>query len=337
MNIYSLNFFELTNLVKSINYGYINKDGERNYGKFCNPDSNYFLENPKQTLTNNIGLCFDIIEIYRAYLHHRGLYCESYYLEYSCGDVLETHAFIIHRKKNNLWYECVDNSWDGEFNPRGYHDKDYLIKEIYEWFQNYVEKLHGEVNKSNFYLNKYLYPKPVYLKQSTLIDYCKQREYLGSYRMEYSGMAIVFYEDKVLVLETKQNEMVFPKGHIEYGENSKDASIRECMEESGVDLTNALYLGDCGKYSYTFSSGHLKVTNDSFYRTFGVSQITKTVYVHVYLLKKIQEFNLERIFIKGYWVNNDEMKNIITHENTISVFNNALDLLKSYKEKNKVE
>lgn len=335
MNIYSLNFFSLTNLVKGINYGFIDKDGEFHNNTFTNPDNNYFLQNPNQTLTNNIGLCFDIVEIYRAYLHHRGLYCESYYLEYSCGDILETHAFIIHRKKNNLWYECVDNSWNDDFSPRGYHDKEYLIKEVYEWFQDYVIKLYGDVDKTKFYLNKYLYPKPVYLKQTSLIEYCKRREYLGSYRAEFSGMAIVFHENKVLVLETKHNEMVFPKGHIENGENSKEASIRECLEESGVNLSKATYLGDCGKYSYTFSSGHLKVTNDSFYRTFGVSQITKTVYVHVYLLKNIQKFTLENIFINGYWIDIDKVSDVITHENTIEVFNNALVLLDKFN-KNKM-
>ena len=335
MNIYSLNFSDLTTTVKRINYGYIDKDGGQHLGIFSNPDSNYYLENPKQTLTNNIGLCFDIVEIYRAYLHHRGLYCESYYLEYSCGEILETHAFIIHRKKNNLWYECVDNSWSEDFQPRGYRDKEFLIKDIYEWFQEYVAGIHGEVDKTKFYLNKYLFPKPVYLKQMSLIQYCKNREYLGSYRIEFSGMAIVFYEDKVLILETKHNEMVFPKGHIEYGESSKDASIRECLEESGIDLTNALYLGDCGEYSYTFSSGHLKVTNDSFYHTFGVSEITKTVYVHVYLLNKMQDFNLENIFIKGYWINYDEVENVISHENTFNVFNKALNLLIEYRKNNK--
>ena len=333
MNFYSLNFFNLTNLVKKINYGYIDKDGEQHLGIFSNPDSNYLLQNPNQTLDNNIGLCFDIVEIYRAYLHHHGLYCESYYLEYSCGEILETHAFIIHRKKNNEWYECVDNSWDNDFYPRGYHDKDYLIKEIYEWFQDYVEQLHGPVDKTKFYLNKYLYPKQVYLKKLNLIDYCKNREYLGSYRIEFSGMAIVFYKDKTLVLETKHNEKVFPKGHIEYGESSKDASIRECLEESGVDLSNAKYLGDCGEYSYTFSSGHLKITNDNFYHTFGVNQITKTVYVHVYLLDRMQEFHLENIFIKGYWVNNSDIYDVVTHENTITVFKNALKLLNNYNKK----
>src|SRR5574344_1385148 len=115
-------------------------------------------------------------------------------------------------------------------------------------------------------------------------------------------MSIVFCQGKVLVLETKHNEFVFPKGHIEEGETSKDASIRECEEESGVSLINAKYYGECGNYAYTFSGGHLKIQSDDFFKTFGVNSITKNIYVHVYEIDNFQHFKLENIFVKGLWV-----------------------------------
>ena len=72
-------------------------------------------------------------------------------------------------------------------------------------------------------------------------------------------------------------EFVFPKGHIEQGETSLQAASRECKEESGIDLKNAEYLGECSSYTYTFSAGHLKITNNSIFHTFGVNKIIKKI------------------------------------------------------------
>ena len=331
MNVNNMNLKEIETLVKKIKYGYIDKSGKEFLGEFRNPDSRYFLQYPQQLLKSNIGLCFDIVELYRNYFHHIGLFCESYFMMYRDNDIIETHAFMIYKRKNNLWYECLDNTWSEDFYVKGYREKDFLLKNIYEWFQDYVQDIHGEVDKTKFYLNKYNYPKNVFLNKTNLISYCTTRDYNESFRAEFSGMAIVFCQDKVLVLQTKHNEFVFPKGHIESGESSKDAAIRECFEESGVDLKNAKYYGECGEYSYTFSAGHLKITNDSFYKTFEVSKITKTIYVHVFGIDTTQDFNLEKIFINGIWLDCSLVSKTITHDNTIDEFNRALELYKSNK------
>lgn len=333
MDIYELSFKEFAEYVKKIEYGYIDKNNIIHKDEFTNPVNDYHLQKTEETIKNNIGLCFDIVEMYRSYLRRKNLHCESYYLEYSDKDILESHAFMIEKKPNNLWYECIDNSWVNDFKQKGFKDKDLLIKSIYEWFQNYVEKEYKNVNKTKFYMNKYSEPIPVFNNESSLRDFCAKRDYLTTHRTEFSGMAIVFCKGKVLVLETRHNEYVFPKGHIESGENSKDASIRECFEESGISITNGKYFGKCGEYSYTFSAGHLKICNDDYFKTFGVNSITKNIYVHVFEINDFQQFNLESIFIKGVWVDIDKINSTITHDNTREVFKKALDL---YNGKNKV-
>ena len=47
-------------------------------------------------------------------------------------------------------------------------------------------------------------------------------------------MAIVFCKDKVLCLVNHDNRVELPKGHLEPGETSLQAAIRECLEETGV-------------------------------------------------------------------------------------------------------
>ena len=328
MNIYDLSFKEFTQYVKSIKYGYIDKNGVTHPDSFINPSGDYQLQKPEDLTKTQMGICFDIVELYRDYLTSKNVTCESYFIEYKNNDIIETHAFIIEKRKNNLWYECVDNSWANDFHVRGYYDKDLLIKSLYEWFQNYVESEYGSIDKSKFYLNKYSIPTTVFEGKESLQKYCTNRDYLSTHRTEFSGMSIVFCKGKVLVLETKHNEFVFPKGHIENGENSKDASIRECLEESGICIKNGKYYGECGNYSYTFSAGHLKIPNDDYYRTFGVNGITKNIYVHVYEIDDFQKFNLESIFIKGIWVDIDKINSTISHDNTRDIFKRALDLYK---------
>lgn len=330
MNIYSLNFIQLKDFVTKIQYGYIDTQHNKHENSFTNPEGNYLLQYPNQLVKSNIGICFDIVELYRNYLTKKKIECESYYLEYNDGNILETHAFIIQKRKNNLWYECLDNSWEEDFHPRGFHDKESLVKSIYEWFQNYVSYYHKDVDKTKFFLAHYKLPIPVYKNQKTLREFCNGRDYLNTHRLEYSGMAIVFCQEKVLILETKHNEFVFPKGHIEEGETSKDAAIRECHEESGVDISNASYYGTCSQYSYTFSGGHLKIPNDDFYKTFNVNSITKNITAHVFSIEEFQNFNLEPIFVDGTWVDIDKALNIITHTNTKDIF---LEALKMYQKK----
>ena len=332
MNIYSLKFSQLLDFVTKIQYGYIDQDSNQHLNVFSNPDEKYNLQYPHQLVKSNIGLCFDIVELYREYFKKRGIECESYYLEYKDNDILETHAFIIHKRKNNLWYECLDNSWEDGFQPRGFRDKENLVKSIYEWFQEYVASYHPNVYKEKFFMSQYQVPIPVYKKRMSLMQFCNNRTYLDTNRLEYSGMAIVFCQNKVLILQTKHNEYVFPKGHIEEGETSKDAAIRECHEESGVDITNSVYYGACHQYDYTFSGGHLKIPNDDFYKIFNVNSITKNISAHVFSIDTLQDFNLEPIFVNGSWVDIDKACNVISHENTIEIFKEALTLYKKAEE-----
>ena len=184
------------------------------------------------------------------------------------------------------------------------------------------------MNKTKFFLTSYSLPTPVFKQEKSLHEFCATRKYFNTHRIEHSGMAIVFCKGKVLLLETKHKEFVFPKGHIEKGETSKDASIRECLEESGINIKNAKYYGECGNYSYTFSGGHLRMPNDDFYRTFSVNSITKNIYVHVYEIDDFQEFKLERIFINGYWVEMNQANDTITHNNTKEIYQKALQIFK---------
>ncbi|MEL7568027.1 MAG: NUDIX hydrolase [Dehalobacterium sp.] len=62
---------------------------------------------------------------------------------------------------------------------------------------------------------------------------------------------IVFFNDKVLLLQNEKNEWVFPKGVIKNGGVANDVAVNRVKEEAGV---NAKIDGPVGETSYEFYS-----------------------------------------------------------------------------------
>lgn len=111
MKVNKLKYSNFAEYVFKLKYGYLNNSGKIIEGKFTNPTSDYHLQTPTELINSEHGICFDIIELCRDYFNFRNIISESYYMEYKKGDIFESYAFIIFKRKNNLWYECPDNSW----------------------------------------------------------------------------------------------------------------------------------------------------------------------------------------------------------------------------------
>lgn len=62
-------------------------------------------------------------------------------------------------------------------------------------------------------------------------------------KFEKSCGAVVFDQDKVLVVRHCAGHLDFPKGHMEAGETEEETAIREVKEETNIDieLTNRRY------------------------------------------------------------------------------------------------
>ena len=48
--------------------------------------------------------------------------------------------------------------------------------------------------------------------------------------------AVVFNDNKVLIIKHKYGHISFPKGHVEGNETEEETAIREVREETGIDI-----------------------------------------------------------------------------------------------------
>lgn len=75
-------------------------------------------------------------------------------------------------------------------------------------------------------------------------------------KREFSSGGIVFKNGQVLMIKNaalrdpKKAYMGFPKGHIDPGEKSEDAAVREIREETGIEAEIVKKLGD-SRYVFT--------------------------------------------------------------------------------------
>lgn len=74
---------------------------------------------------------------------------------------------------------------------------------------------------------------------------------------QFSAGGIVFKDGQVLLIKNaalrdpSKSYWGFPKGHLEEGESSKQAAVREIKEETGIEVEIISKLGE-SKYMFTF-------------------------------------------------------------------------------------
>lgn len=123
-----------------------------------------------------------------------------------------------------------------------------------------VRSFSGEVKNKNMYEQiKFEFPQNL-LKYDILsgnLSVCKILENTELEKLERSSGGVVLRKDingvheVLLVLLTAHNEWGFPKGHIDSGETSIQAALREVQEETGVIAAVITQLPDS---TYTYSS-----------------------------------------------------------------------------------
>jgi len=117
----------------------------------------------------------------------------------------------------------------------------------------------------------------------------------------------------------KDGEWKFPKGHLEKGENSKQAAIREVQEELCIDEENLFLMDKIGSVFYDFQ---MPENPGKHYKE-----------VDYYIILTTQKLALkpEEGFDKAEWLSIEEAEKKLTFDNDRQIFKKAILMMGNYR------
>ncbi|NLN82885.1 MAG: pyrophosphatase PpaX [Firmicutes bacterium] len=130
---------------------------------------------------------------------------------------------------------------------------------------------------------------------------------------ETSAGGVIIYKGKVLVVRNRFGNWVFPKGHIEAGENAEQAALREVEEEVGL---KAKIREAIGQTHYQFTSGG----------------ILRDKTVHWFLMdvaNPIYSLNRREGFVEAAFAPVEEAQALLAHDNDRLLLENIADKIKT--------
>ena len=116
---------------------------------------NYMLQTPQEVLKNEVGVCWDQVELERYLLKNNDWNIKTYFIV-RYDDICPTHTFLTFKKNNNYYW--LEHAWE-KF--RGIHEYSSLNELLNDVKSKFIE---FEL-KSNYQTNKliiYEYKKPKY-------------------------------------------------------------------------------------------------------------------------------------------------------------------------------
>ena len=148
---------EIMNLMNDIEYGWVDKFGNKKDIVDETYSDNYILQSPKELMISKIGVCWDQVELERYYF--KGYDIKTYFIAYYDDNKCPTHTFLTYKKEDKYyWFE---HSWKKYKGIHEYTSIDLLLSDIKEKFINDIKEDYN--NKLDMdYLCLYEYKKPNY-------------------------------------------------------------------------------------------------------------------------------------------------------------------------------
>ena len=242
------------------------------------------------------------LEIIRKNLELNNVKHQMYYVKYKTTVIHEEFFFIIIfcEKGYREYFDTVIHS-----------SLKLAFKKTYNKFIDDMIRKYGSINTKNLFATSY--------NNFNIISEIKQsiKEKVVN---EVSCMAIVYHKTendiKILTIEDDNNNILFPKGHVENGEEYIETAIRECFEETGVKISKEEFVTQLPSYSYSFNAGSIRMENKKFFDYFKASTVIKKLNVFVF---KVESITLpiprcEERIIYSKWYSIKDLESLLTYE-----------------------
>ena len=144
---------KIMNLMEDIEYGWIDKDGNKHIKDFDTFSDDYVLQSPEEVIKNKVGVCWDQVELERYYFNDRQV--KTFFIVHYDDDKCPTHTFLVYVKDHKFcWFE---HSWEIF---KGIHEYDTFIDLIIDVRNKFIEhELHNKFEPDNLCINEYTKPE----------------------------------------------------------------------------------------------------------------------------------------------------------------------------------
>lgn len=149
------NEFEIMDLMESIDYGWIDKDGYKHEDDYDTFSEKYMLQSPQEVMKNKIGVCWDQVELERYYFKNTDWNIKTYFIVHYDNDKCPTHTFLTFEKNEKFyWFEHSYELF------RGIHEYNSLKELLLDVREKFItDELDNKYIKSNLVLHEYKKPK----------------------------------------------------------------------------------------------------------------------------------------------------------------------------------
>lgn len=174
LNIWNYyNEFEIMDLMKDIEYGWIDKNNNKHSVVDETYSDNYILRSPNEVIKNKIGVCWDQVELERYYFKGNDWNVKTYFLVHYDGDKCPTHTFLTFEKNNKYyWFE---HSWE---RFRGIHEYQSLKELLFDIRDKFIKyELDNDFVSENLVLHEYKKPK-CHISVQEFYNHCDRGTYI---------------------------------------------------------------------------------------------------------------------------------------------------------------
>ena len=174
LNIWNYyNEFEIMDLMKEIEYGWIDKNNNKHSIVDESYSDNYTLQSPNEVIKNKIGVCWDQVELERYYFKGNDWNVKTYFLVHYDGNKCPTHTFLTFEKNNKIyWFE---HSWERFKGIHEYNSIKELLFDIRDKFIKY--ELNNNYNSLSLVLHEYKKPK-YHISVQDFYNHCDYGKYI---------------------------------------------------------------------------------------------------------------------------------------------------------------
>ena len=159
--------------LKSIKYGWMDKNGNKHTKVDDSFSSDYILETPEEVIKNKIGVCWDQVELERSLFEKENIPVKTYFIVHYDNKNCPTHTFLTYEKDGkHYWFE---HSWEIFEGIHEYESEQELLLDVRSKFIE--NELNDDYVFENICLHEYEKPK-FHLTVQEFYKHCDDGKYI---------------------------------------------------------------------------------------------------------------------------------------------------------------